>query len=184
MAPNRLNVDSLSASARLNLLFLIALLTFILPALLIFYLHRLGYVKSLKMETLPDRRLPYAGSAVVYGMAAYLLRYKFGGLSEVAPEIGTTLGGIALSIATVAAISLRWQISAHTVGIGGVVGAALALLIKYADLQLMYPALGLLILSGYLAGARLQLNAHTPAQIYAGFALGIFVSALTVFVGI
>ena len=184
MAPNRLNVDSFSAPARLNLLFLIALLTFILPALLIFYLYRLGYVKSLKMETLPDRRLPYAGSAIVYGVSAYVLRFKFGGLSEVAPEIGTTLGGIALSIATVAAISLRWQISAHTVGIGGVVGAALALLIKYADLQLMYPTLGLLVLSGYLAGARLQLNAHTPAQIYAGFALGIFVSGLTVFVGI
>ena len=184
LAPDRLNINTLSESVRLNLLFLITLLTFVVPASLIFYLYKFGYVQSLKMETLQDRRLPYFCSAIIYAVGAYLLEYKFGNLSEMAPEIGVTLGGIALSILLVAIISLRWQISAHTVGIGGLVGVSMALLIKFGDLQLLYPTLGFLILAGYLAGARLHLNAHTPAQIYAGFALGIVVSALTVYLAI
>ena len=136
------------------------------------------------METLQDRRLPYFFSASIYATGAYFLRYKFGNLSEMAPEIGITLGGIAVSILLVAIISVRWQISAHTAGIGGLVGASLELIIKYGDLQLLYPTLGFVILSGYLAGARLHLNAHSPAQIYAGFGLGVIVSALTVLLAI
>ena len=47
-----------------------------------------------------------------------------------APEIGILIGSIAVSILLVGLISLSWQISAHSVGIGGVVGVVSSL---YSD---------------------------------------------------
>ena len=67
-------------------------------------------------------------------------------------------------------ISLRWKISIHGVGIGGVTGmvAALAILTP-----VLIPVLFCsIMLTGMVGYARIRLNAHTPAQFYAGALLG------------
>jgi hypothetical protein len=179
--PSVLGMDAFSVSLRLSLLVLISVGTFAVPSLLIYYLFRSGYVQSLHLNSLADRRLPYFLTACVYLFLAYLFTFRMQLVSTVAPEIGVLLGGIALSILLVGLISLSWQISAHSVGIGGVLGAIGSLMLKFSIPDLFLPLLLLVLLTGFVSSARLKLNAHTPAQIGAGLALGFIVSAMTVF---
>lgn len=178
--PTVLGLDAFSPSLRLSILVLVFVGTFMVPSLLIYYLYRSGYVSSLQLTTLADRRLPYFLSALVYFITAYLFTFQMQGLSTLAPEIGIIIGSIAVSILFVGIISLSWQISAHGVGIGGVVGVIGSLMLKFGLTDLFVPLLLLVMLSGFVASARLRLNAHTPAQVGAGLALGLLVSLLTV----
>lgn len=182
LAPSAVGVGMFPLSARLSILLLIFINTFLVPALLIYYFYRMGFVKDLQLTALPDRRLPYFTTAAVYAFSSYFFGNKMGAVSEVAPQIGLFLGSITLSILLVAIVSLRWQISAHAVGVSGVIGAIGGVMVKFNEDNLLYPLAGLLILGGYVLSARLHLNAHTPAQTNAGFVLGFLVSLAAVFV--
>ena len=179
--PAVLGMDAFSKSLRLSLLILIFVGTFMVPSLLIYYLYRSGYVKSLQLTNLADRRLPYFLTGIVYLFVAYLFTFQMQLISTLAPEVGIMIGSMAVSILFVGIISLSWQISAHTVGIGGVVGLITSIMIKFSITELFFPLLLLVLLTGLVASARLQLNAHTPAQVSAGLALGLSVSLLTIY---
>ena len=179
-SPAIVGVDVLTPVIRLTLLGFICMTTFVVPALGIYYLYRAGYVKSLHLDDLADRRLPYFLTAFFYAFATYFFSYQLAPLSEIAPEIGIVLGSITVSIAIVGVISMSWKISAHGTGIGGLLGAVLGIAVKFGENRLLYPFLVFVILGGMLVSARLQLNAHTPAQVGAGLSLGIFVSVITV----
>lgn len=179
--PTVLGLDVFTPSLRFSILVLIFVGTFLVPSLVIYYLFRGGYVKSLQLETLADRRLPYFLTALIYTITGYLFTFHMQVLSTLAPEIGILIGSIAVSILCVGFISLYWQISAHTVGIGGVLGVIGSLMIKFGLNDLFIPLLLLVMLTGFVASARLELNAHTPAQTSAGLALGLVVSLLAVF---
>jgi membrane-associated phospholipid phosphatase len=76
------------------------------------------------------------------------------------------------SILITAIVNLKWKISAHMVGIGGLCGAIATLVIHKPE-----PPFGLLyvciLIAGLVGYARLRLQAHTPAQVYSGFLLGV-----------
>lgn len=179
--PSVLGMDAFSISLRFSLLVLISVGTFAVPALLIYYLFRSGYIQSLQLNNLADRRLPYFLTACVYLFLAYIFTFRMQLVSTIAPEIGILIGSIAVSILLVGLISLSWQISAHSVGVGGVVGVISGLLVKFSLPDLFFPLILLILLTGFVASARLKLNAHTPAQVGAGLALGLIVSLLSVF---
>lgn len=179
--PSVLSMDAFSTSLRISLLVLIFVGTFMIPSVLIYYLYRSGYVQTLQLTSLADRRLPYFLTALVYLVVAYLFTFRMQLVSTLAPEIGILIASIAVSILLVGMISLSWQISAHSVGIGGVVGVIASIMLKFGINDLFIPLIGLILLTGLVASARLQLNAHTPSQISAGLGLGLSVSLLTVF---
>lgn len=179
--PNVLELDMFSSSLRFSLLVLIFVGTFMVPSVLIYYLLRIGYVRSLQMTDLADRRLPYLLTAFVYFVLAYLFTFRMQLISSIAPEIGILIASSAVSILLVSLISLIWQISAHGVGIGGLVGILISLMLKFSLTDLFVPLAGFILLAGFVASARLKLNTHTPAEILAGLALGLSVSWLTVY---
>lgn len=181
VTPGVLGIDAFSATLRVSLLVLIFIGTFAVPALLIYYLYRTGFVQSMHLDTLADRRWPYFLTALVYTGLTYLFAFRMQLVSTVAPEIAVLLGSVTLSILGVGLISLYWQISAHSVGIAGVIGALAGLIIKFGETDLFGLLAGFIVLAGLVASARLRLNAHTPAQIGAGFALGLSISLGAVF---
>lgn len=178
-APGVLSVDTYGMGFKLSLLVLIVISTFLVPAFLIYFLHRAGLVRSLHMNELQDRRLPYFATAVLYTTTTLVFAFQF---SNAVPQIGIVMGSITVSVTLVGLISLFWKISAHSVGVSGMVGALLAIAIKFGELSLLSPLLVLIVLAGLLASARLHLNAHTPAQIAAGMGLGLLVSMATVLI--
>ncbi|WP_420147639.1 hypothetical protein [Spirosoma sp.] len=179
--PSVLGMDAFSNSLRLSLLILIFVGTFMVPSLLIYYLVRVGYVRNLELTNLQDRRLPYFMTAIIYFFVAYLFMFRMQLVSTLAPEIGLLIGSIALSILLVGVISLTWQISAHGVGIGGVLGALASIMLKFGITELFAPLTLLVLLTGFISSARLKLNAHTPVQVSAGLTLGLSISLLTVY---
>lgn len=179
-APAMVGLDAFSLTMRLSLLVLIFIGTFAVPSLLIYYLFRSGYVQSLYLDTLADRRLPFFLTALIYAVLTLLFAFRMQLVSTIAPEIAILLGSVTVSILLVGLISLYWQISAHSVGIGGVVGVLAGAILRFSETDLFVSLLLLVVLAGCVASARLRLNAHTPAQIGAGLALGISVSLIAV----
>ena len=78
-----------------------------------------------------------------------------------------------VGLAATLLITLGWKISAHMVGIGGLVGVVFGLmLIHGAQAPILLGVLFLLV--GALGTARLIVTDHSPAQIYIGGLLGLF----------
>lgn len=78
-----------------------------------------------------------------------------------------------------AIINMKFKISAHAVGIGGLIGSLM--MVSYVLKYNAVPEIAILfLLAGVIATCRLYLEAHKPSQIYWGFALG-FISQIAVF---
>jgi hypothetical protein len=73
-----------------------------------------------------------------------------------------------------ALINTRYKISAHMVGLGGLLGGLISVsaLIRF-DMTPFY--ILIILIAGITATARLILGEHRHSQIYAGFALGFLV---------
>ena len=179
--PVVLGLDTFSVELRIRLLVLILIGTFAVPSLLIYFLFRSGYVRSLHLDDRLDRRLPYLITGFVYSFLTFLFAFRMQLISDVAPEIAVILGSITMSILLVGIISLFWKISAHGVGIGGSLGAVAGIVLKFSETDLVYTLAMMILLAGIILSARLQLNAHTPSQASVGLLLGIAVSLTAVF---
>lgn len=167
--PSIVGGNMLELKSKLFLLGLIFVYTFIFPALMVFWLYKRGLIESIRMEKLDDRKFPFFLTASIYVILGYFMYSK----GIVLLPSSFIVWAIALVIFLVALISLRWQISAHAAGMGGLVGIVALIMLKTSEDGLFTPLLCLLILSGYLISARLQLNAHTLRQVGAGFVLGM-----------
>lgn len=178
--PGVLGLDAFSTTLRGSLLMLITVGTFGVPTIVILFLLRGGYIPSLHLDNRLDRRLPYLLTALVYAGVTFMFAFQMQLISDTAPEIAVILSSITLSMLLVGIISLYWKISAHGVGIGGVLGTLMAVTVKFGETDLILFLALLTGLAGLILSARLHLNAHTPAQVGAGFMLGLLVSALTV----
>ena len=68
-------------------------------------------------------------------------------------------------------VNFVWKISAHCIGIGGLLGGLMGVSRIYHLNP--YPSLmAWILLAGMLATSRLYLEKHTPTQVYIGFCLG------------
>jgi Na+-transporting methylmalonyl-CoA/oxaloacetate decarboxylase gamma subunit len=144
--------------------------TFILPAINAFILLKMGRIKSLEMENPTERIIPYASTALYY----FALFYLFYNAEQFPAIFKIMILGAAVSILLTLLINFKWKISAHTIGIGGIAGAALGIMYR---LQIDLHSIFILILffAGLVGYARLKLDAHSPAQVYTGFGVGLVV---------
>ena len=164
----------LQVQVKLIIVALTFLFTFIFPAINAVVLWKMGRIKSLEMEDPQDRLLPYGTTLLYYGALLYLLYNSHFPL--VCKMI--ILGG-AFCILVTLIVNLRWKISAHMVGAGGVTGAMLAVFYRLqSDLQLAFFII--IIVAGLVGYARLKLNAHTPAQVYTGFLTGFLIQLILI----
>jgi hypothetical protein len=83
------------------------------------------------------------------------------------------LGG-GLAILITALINLKYKISAHMVGIGGMLGGLMAISsLTQFDMTVYY--ILVILVAGLIGFARLILKEHQPYQLYLGFLLGLIV---------
>jgi hypothetical protein len=143
--------------------------TFLLPTLGTAALYWFGQLDSLLLRERAQRPLPLLLATFSFAMAATVLvqRPIFDGL------LGQMMVGMVVAVFLTFLISLSWKISAHGVGVGGAGGLLLLLYLTYPDsAALLGWLLAAVVLAGAVLSARLALNAHTPAQAWAGLALG------------
>ena len=148
---------------------IVFLFSFIFPVLNIYILVKLKRIPDIILSNQHDRTFPYFITALFYFGLFYLLMDINIWNSVKLFIIG---GGVAILFSTL--INLKYKISAHMVGLGGVLGVLISVswLIKF-DMTPYY--IITIIIAGIVAFARLLLNEHKPAQLYLGFFLGLIV---------
>jgi len=134
-------------------------------------------VTQLELEDKKDRFVPFLSTTVFYTVITYMFFKQL----QASYAMVIVLGSITFSMGIITLITLFWKISAHSVGICGVAGFLFAFYHKFAEQQLFYPILIIILLAGLLMSARLALNSHTPSQVFAGAVLGFCVSFSSIY---
>lgn len=151
---------------KLVIILMVFVFTFLIPVLNLLILYKLNYISSLHLEKRNERVYPLIMTALCYFGLFYLI-YDF----NIWPAVKLFVLGGGICILLTAIITIWWQISAHLVGIGGVLGVMLALS-YYMQMSVFTAISGCILLAGGIGFARLQLRAHTPIQVYVGFIVG------------
>ena len=125
-----------------------------------------GWIRSFEMEKKEERLVPFITNAFLMLVSYYLLRRLM------VPKIYYLLMlGAAASVVIAIIINFKWKISIHMIGIGGILGTFFGMsTFLFVDFRI--PVLFTLMIAGLLGSARLTLGAHSPLQVYAGFAVG------------
>jgi membrane-associated phospholipid phosphatase len=160
-------------SLRLFILLVTFIFTFARPAINAFILLKMGRIKSLEMERAEERFVPYISTALYY----FALYYLFYTVTDFPSIFKTLVLGAAISIVLVLIITTKWKISAHAVGIGGMIAAIIGISFKLS-IDLRFITMCSILIAGFVGFARLKLNAHNPSQVYTGFLLGFLVEFL------
>ncbi len=141
--------------------------TFIFPVLSTWLLLFTGRIHSLELETLEERRIPYLLTAIYYSLGYYLLTTKV-----TLPEpLNLVLLGANISVVLTMLINLRWKISAHSVGAGGLIGVLLGFS-HQLEINVLNELMLAILIAGLIGYARLRLQSHNSSQIYLGYLLG------------
>jgi len=145
--------------------------SFLFPVLNIVVLYKLKRIPSLTLSNQADRTFPYIMTSIFYLGLFYLLKDV-----NIWNSVKLFVLGGGLAILLTALINIKYKISAHMVGIGGLFGVLVSLsyLIKF-DMTVFYIAV--IILAGLIGMSRLYLEEHRPSQLYTGFLLGFIMQA-------
>jgi hypothetical protein len=139
------------------------------------YFYR-NVIKSVEMNESQERIIPLMVTAGLFYLAYHML------INSVVPRaLQVFLLGATFSVIATLLITLKWKISAHMVGLGGIVGLIVSISIIFHSNVMAYLIL-FIILSGIVGTARLLLNSHSPAQVYTGFFLGFVIMVFTLMV--
>jgi len=161
----------ISYEAKKFILLIVIMSTFLLPLISMSFMLFSPRFK-INLDKSSDRVLPLLSTAVFYYLGYYFL-----GKVPIYPIYRIVLIASVLTIAILLIISIKWKISAHLAGIGGLIGAFLALSLRM-NINSSLLLASLIFVAGIVGTARIVLGKHTPLQVYAGFFLGFAVNYL------
>lgn len=181
--PYAFSVSSISDTNSKLLLIRMFLSTFFIPAFAVVMLRLLGLVKSIELKEKEERIGPYIITGIFY---LWMFR-NFIEDSQIPTLYAAFLLGATIALFIAFFINVFSKVSAHTVGMGGLLGMVLITFFQYRD----YPSFivdssligiyeismfGLVIFVTLLAGivgtCRLLLNAHDQQDLYGGYLVG------------
>lgn len=150
-------------------------ITCILPLIFLSVLRHFKLVKDLHVEKREQRFFPYMFTALCYTVAAYYLYYCHSPQWFVMFMVGS-----AVTVLIMALINLKWKISAHMAGIGGVVALVYQIHVQgLSAFDLFWMLCITIMVAGLLGSARLVLNRHDAWQVLAGVVVGFLSVSLT-----
>ena len=160
---------------RVTVLLLCMGITCILPLIFLSVLNHFKLVKDLHVDQREQRLLPYLFTALCYGVAAYFLFYRH------SPQwFVMFLVGSALTVIVLALINLKWKISAHMAGIGGVIALVYQIHVQgLSAFYLLWLLCIIIVVAGLLGSARMVLKRHNIWQVLAGLLVGFLCVDLT-----
>jgi len=161
----------------LKFLFPVFLFTFFVPSVFILLLKKLKIIKDYTMSDRKDRILPYMMTCFAHVM---LLYYYF--KADVNLWFLGLLAVPVIILLFALIINFFWRISAHMLGIGGLIGSTMSICYNIKGLNPFILFTVLFILAGFLAVSRLYLKRSTVPQVYTGFILGFMLAYFTVWI--
>ena len=148
-----------------NVLVLFAM-TGVFPLLGALILRRGRRMDDVVLSDRAARISPMMGTLIYYCVAYWLLR-RF----QHQPETLSMFLGMGLTLVATLVVTFRWKVSLHMAGIGGLIGALLALQQFFGSFSVLV-LVPFVLVAGLLGTARLVDSDHTPAQVYVGALMG------------
>ncbi len=158
--------------------------TFFIPAFSVVMLRLLDLVKSIELKEKEERIGPYIIAGIFY---LWTFR-NFLGDAEMPRLYVSFLLGATIALFLAFLINIFSKISAHTVGMGGLIGMVIITMIQYQSnptfiihstilgtFQISMTALLMfvIILAGIVGTCRLLLGAHNQQDLYGGYLVGL-----------
>jgi len=180
--PYLFGISSISELNGRILLLRVFISTFFIPGFAVMMLIFLGLSSSIELPKREDRYGPYIITGIFY---LWLFRNFLD--NPTIPDVYTSFVlGAVIGLFLAFLINIFSKISAHAVGMGGLVGMVLLLLLQsdYQTFEIILPWIGTaqvslmilflaaLFLSGLVGTARLLLEAHDPMDLYGGYLIG------------
>lgn len=143
--------------------------TFLLPILLLpFFLYK-KFVQKITLDTRKERIVP-----LIITVGAYYLSYFVIKQLPLLLIFNKFILAATFSVGITLIITLYWKISAHMIGIGGLLGCVIAMALKFSvDFRIIIMIA--ILISGLVGFSRLYLKAHNNLQVYSGFFIGLSV---------
>lgn len=157
---------TIPAVAKFILYTIIVINTLLLPVLISYLLIRRGWIRSFEMERREERLFPFITNLLLLLVASFMI-YRLH-----LPRVFYLLTlGAAASVLIAIFINLKWKISIHMIGIGGLIGTFFGMS-SFLMIDLRMHIIFCLLLAGLIGTARMTLGAHHSGQIYGGFFVG------------
>ena len=186
--PYLFGVNSISDEVSKLLILRIFLSTFFIPAVSVAMLRFLGLISSFEMEEREERIGPY----IITGIFYLWMFQNFLHNPQIPTAYTSFVLGATIGLFLAFFINVFSKISAHAVGMGGLVGMVVItlLLFSYDTFTVHFGRLGTwelnmnivlmftILLAGLVGSARLALSAHRPADLYGGYLVGFLAQFL------
>lgn len=168
-------LEYLPFQAKKVILLVVAVSTLILPLTFVPFFIFQRIIKNAQMEDKKERIIPFFVTAALYFFGYYLL-VRLGAPQTITKFILAS----ATTVTVLLLLSLKWKISAHMTGLGGMTGALIAISYRLG-VNLEYYIIAAILISGFVAYSRLLLKAHSQLHIYLGWFTGLFVTLAVLF---
>ena len=157
--------EFMSIKQKTQIIKLVVVFTFLLPIFSVIILKKFKIVSSFYMENQKERRWP-----LLFALGWFYLLLRLLETLHTHYIIVTLMLGAMLILLISAIVSNFWKISLHMLGIGGVLGAFLAIQTLFGGN--IFLIITLLFCAGLVGFARVNEDAHTLKQVYLGFLVG------------
>lgn len=148
-------------------LFALSILTIIVPVLFYFLLESINVVSNIELTAVNERRIPLM---IQVGITLLILKLIINGYEF--PELYIFFFGILVAAALAFICTLfRFKVSLHMIGLSGVLLFVIGLSMVYQSNFLNVIA-ALVLAIGFTAASRIQVKAHTMAELIVGIAVG------------
>ena len=143
------------------------LFTCILPSLSILFMMKNRQISDIFISKREERTMPYLFSLLAY---IFWVLFLWRTLQFPMEFVLLAIGSI-VSVVLMVFINLKWKISAHTAGMGGLIGGIFGVAFV-AAINPVWIITAAIIIAGLVAISRILLKAHTLSQVIGGFFLG------------
>lgn len=166
----------INVGSRWSFLLLIFVMTFALPVINISFFRIMGTISSFNMIQRRERIRPFFLITIIYCFVTYIFSFK----TRISTDDSLFKLLLIIDCLVIAAtmITFFYKVSIHSIGIMGLLGIIIPLNKVAENNSLFLPTIALLIIAGLVMSARLQLNSHTPREVFVGaltgFSIGFF----------
>lgn len=167
-------LSNLMPEAKKLIYILVFVTTFLFPALMMPFLLWQKIITNFYVQTKKERVLPILLILIFYYFGYYII-----GIYNISGLIRAFLLASIISLTVAFFINLKWKISMHMIGLGGLIGLVLAISLRLHINLTVYLVL-LIFISGIVGASRLKLNSHNILQIGAGFYIGVLTVLITI----
>ena len=166
-------VNGIDENANLsNFYAMFAMLTIGFPLMMIFLMKSSQIIDSIELKTGRERRVIYLCQIIIYAAMLFMFNLKAGMFPLL---IFILISSVLTSMIIAFMLSFYIIISAHLIGIFGLIGMLAALPFTTMDTNPDI-IIALFILGGLVGTARLITKSHTNLELILGASIGFFVS--------